>query len=63
MNVKEITSMAKKRGIKHAKKNKIALIRAIQLEEGNFDCFATAELGICDQYGCLWRDDCFKASK
>jgi hypothetical protein len=39
------------------------LIRAIQLKEGNFDCFATAHEGVCDQGGCLWRTDCFAASR
>jgi hypothetical protein len=38
------------------------LIRAIQRKEGNFDCFATAHEGVCDQGGCLWRTDCFAAA-
>ncbi len=35
------------------------LVRAIQRKEGNFDCFASAMDGVCDQVGCLWREDCF----
>lgn len=63
MNLKDITVIAKQHGIKTAKKNKVALIKAIQRDEGNFDCFATAYYGLCDQLDCLWRDDCFKAAK
>jgi hypothetical protein len=37
------------------------LIKAIQIKEGNFDCFATAYGGVCDQTGCRWREDCFAA--
>ena len=38
--------------------DKVALIREIQLKEGNFDCFARASGGECDQTGCIWRKDC-----
>jgi hypothetical protein len=44
------------------KAEKVELIRAIQCKEGNFDCFATAHEGVCDQGGCLWRTDCFAAA-
>jgi hypothetical protein len=58
MNIKEITSIAKSRGIKPGKLNKTSLIRTIQLEEGNFDCYGTAYTGECDQLQCGWRTDC-----
>ncbi|MFT4747316.1 MAG: hypothetical protein ACI8XG_001394 [Congregibacter sp.] len=58
MNIKEVTSIAKSRGIKSSKLNKSSLIRTIQLGEGNFDCFGTAYTGECDQYQCSWRNDC-----
>lgn len=58
-NVKEI---AKERGLKVSGKKKEDLIKQIQSAEGNFDCFATASDGYCDQMGCMWRDDCLKAS-
>jgi hypothetical protein len=38
----------------------VELIRGIQLKEGNFDCFASAMEGSCDQALCLWRDDCLE---
>lgn len=63
MNIKEITSIAKSRGIKPGKLNKSSLIRTIQLEEGNFDCYGTAYDGECDQQQCSWRNDCLGQSK
>jgi hypothetical protein len=35
------------------------LIRSIQIAEGNFPCYATAEEA-CDQADCVWRADCLK---
>lgn len=40
----------------------IEWIKTIQLNEGNFPCFATATAGVCDQCRCCWRDDCLSAS-
>jgi transcription termination factor Rho len=58
MTIPEIKKMAKKMGIKAGPKMKKAeLIRQIQRAEGNFDCFGTA-VDFCDQYDCLWRQDC-----
>ncbi len=62
MNVKEIYALAKNRGIKPGKLNKVNLVRFIQRKEGNFDCFATAYAGDCDQGHCCWRQDCLKMS-
>jgi len=58
MNMKEIRAIAKAHGIKPLKRTKIALVKSIQTDEGNFDCFATASTGECNQVSCLWRDDC-----
>lgn len=58
MILQDIRSIAQNLGIKPGKLNKTTLIRTIQVTEGNFDCFATAADGQCDQSGCLWRDDC-----
>ena len=63
MNMQEIRSIANDHGVRSARLNKIKLIHAIQQVEGNFDCFATAREGYCDQDGCLWRADCFTAAK
>lgn len=63
MNMQEIRVIAKDHGLKSARLSKINLIHAIQRIEGNFDCFATAGDGHCDQAECLWRDDCFAAAR
>ena len=62
MKFEDIATIAKKRGLKTSKMNKHKLIKAIQLDEGNFDCFGTAWDGECDQKLCDWRADCFKSS-
>lgn len=59
----EIRAVAKGLGIKPGNLSKMELVRTIQKTEGNFDCFATATAGKCDQMGCQWRDDCFKTAK
>lgn len=63
MNMQEIRDIAKEHGIKTSRMSKMNLIKGIQLSEGNFACFATAVDGICDQTGCIWRNDCFAAAK
>lgn len=63
MNLPQIRSIASSIGIKPGKLNKTDLVRAIQREEGAFDCFATASEGVCDQEACLWREDCFASAK
>ncbi len=59
MNMQEIRQIARAQGVKPGKQTKERLIKTIQRAEGNFDCFATAFNGICNQSGCLWRKDCF----
>ena len=59
MNVQEIRQIAIQIGVKPGKMDKTRLVRTIQLQEGNFDCFASAVDGECDQVDCLWRRDCF----
>ncbi len=63
MKLEEVRRMAKLQSISPGKLSKTELIRAIQKIEGNFDCFATAYDGVCNQAGCSWREDCFEASK
>ena len=63
MNLQHIRQIAKSRGIVPGKKSKTGLVRSIQHSEGNFECFATAIDGICDQYNCMWRKDCFPAAR
>ena len=59
MNMKDITKIAMKHGVK-AEKNmdKTQLIRAIQKAEGSNECFATSQVKTCGQMNCLWRKDC-----
>lgn len=61
--MQEVRERAKDFGIKTARMSKLKLIQSIQIEEGNFNCFASAANGECDQTGCVWRDDCFSAAK
>jgi hypothetical protein len=60
MTLKQIKEMAKAKGVKVGNMKKENIIRAIQLAEGNFDCFGSAAAGDCNQTNCLWRADCFK---
>jgi hypothetical protein len=53
----QVKNLAKSIGIKAGKLKKAELIRKIQIEEGNFPCYATAE-GYCDQEDCIFREDC-----
>lgn len=63
MKLEDVRSIAKSRGIHPGKLSKTKLIKTLQAGEGNFDCFATAYGGECDQFGCSWREDCFEAAK
>jgi len=62
MKMEEVRSIARSHSIKPAHLSKTELIKTIQTREGNFDCFATAYDGECDQFGCIWREDCFAAA-
>ena len=61
MNVKEIQKMIRALGLKPAKLKKFELIRLIQNEEKNDECYATSTVTSCAQDNCLWRTDCLKA--
>ncbi|MFZ5428101.1 MAG: SAP domain-containing protein [Thermodesulfobacteriota bacterium] len=60
MNMREIRELAKEKGARIGNMNKVDAVRMIQLTEGNFDCFAKADSGDCDQGECLFREDCIK---
>ena len=57
MKVQEIKNIAKRMHIKTGKMKKADIIKTIQIQEGNWPCFETAQ-HYCDQYYCLWRNDC-----
>jgi len=58
MKVEELKEIAKRRGINPSKMKKADLIRAIQADEGNPQCFSTGEKDKCGQESCLWQEDC-----
>jgi hypothetical protein len=62
MKLEDVRSFARSHSIKPDHLSKSALIKTIQVDEGNFDCFATACSGECDQSACLWREDCFDSA-
>lgn len=62
MKLEEVRAIAKSHRIKPGHLSKTELIKTIQSGEGNFDCFATACDGECDQVNCLWRGDCFASA-
>lgn len=57
MTVVEIKKLAQKLGVKPGRMNKIDLIRTIQKQEGNRECFDT-NADQCGELGCCWRNDC-----
>jgi hypothetical protein len=62
VKLQEIRAIAKQYQINSSSLSKTQLIREVQRQEGNFDCFATACGGECDQLACMWRKDCFDAA-
>lgn len=63
MNMQEIRAIAKSKKIDFAGMAKMDIIHTLQRREGNFDCYGKAYNGVCDQPYCIWRKDCFDASK
>ncbi len=60
MKRKDIEKKAKSLNIENYKSySPSELIKAIQRNEGNFDCFDTGR-DECDQLNCCWREDCLK---
>lgn len=63
MKLDQVRTIAKSQGITSGKLSKTELIKSIQIAEGNFDCFASASNGECNQQECRWRGDCFDAAR
>lgn len=59
MKIAEVRGIAQSQNIDPGDLSKTELIKSIQINEGNFDCYATAYAGECDQPGSCWREDCF----
>ena len=61
MKLQEIRDMARNAGLGSVgNMKKVDLVRQIQRQEGNSDCFATGQANQCGQMACLWRGDCLK---
>lgn len=64
MKISAVREIARKRRMtKIGKMIKTDLIRAIQRDEGNGDCYATPYARDCNQINCLWREDCLKENE
>jgi len=63
MKAEEVRSIARSHQIGIKGLSKANMIREIQRHEGNFDCYASAFSGDCDQSDCRWRKDCLTESK
>ena len=63
MKLQEIRTIARSYKLKPDGSSKSELIRKIQINEGNYDCYGTASLGICDQSDCLWSKDCLTGTR
>jgi hypothetical protein len=57
MKLEDIKKRAKEQGINVAGLTKKDLIRTIQIYEGNYPCFGSAD-NYCDRWDCCWREDC-----
>lgn len=62
MHMNKVRAIAKTLGIDSKIKDKTALIRRIQTQEGNIPCFMTGQPS-CDQRDCCWRSDCLPGEK
>ncbi len=58
MKLADVKKIAKDRGLNVRNMKKVDIIRTIQQDEGNRDCYNTESAESCGQDSCLWRDDC-----
>jgi hypothetical protein len=58
MRFQEIREIAKDMGIGTYRIKKTDLVRTIQREENNIECYGTERVDICQEEACLWRIDC-----
>ncbi|MFP4258967.1 MAG: hypothetical protein ACLFRE_08170 [Desulfovermiculus sp.] len=62
--MQDVRDLGRKNGLRFGVGvTKVEAIRAIQRAEGNFDCFARAGSGYCDQLSCLFRAECLSLSQ
>ena len=58
MRVQEIREIAKDIGIGTYRMKKTDIVRTIQREENNIECYGTERVDICQEEACLWKSDC-----
>lgn len=58
MKPREIRAVARERSIAPERLPLVDLIRTMQRQEGNRDCFATDMAARCNEDRCLWRANC-----
>jgi len=58
MKLEDVKKIAKDQGLQVRNMKKVDLIRSIQRNEGNIDCYNSDSSDTCGQFSCLWRDDC-----
>ena len=63
MKLEDVRNIAKIRGIHPGEHSKTELIKMLQAEEGNFDCFATPLAANAVKRTALWREDSFDAAQ
>jgi len=64
VKMQDVRALGRKNGLRFGVGvTKVEAIRAIQRAEGNFDCFARAGSGYCDQLSCLFRTECLLLSQ
>jgi|WetSurMetagenome_2_1015567.scaffolds.fasta_scaffold27022_1 hypothetical protein len=63
MNFNELRKMAKRMGVNTYRVKKPDIVRSIQREENNIQCFGTSRVEHCCEHECLWRNDCGKLNQ
>ena len=58
MHIEEVREIARQQQINSEGLSQMDLIRAIQGNEGNVNCYGTSYVVECGQYECCWRTDC-----
>ncbi len=62
MDFNAIRKMANTMNINTYRMKKVDIIRAIQREENNIECYGTERANNCNELTCLWRDDCLSVN-
>lgn len=62
MSLKQIEELAERLHVDIEGLSLVEAVRLLQRLEGNYDCFARAESGFCNQTGCLFYIECMENS-